>query len=165
MNIENQLHRLAEHTTSSDLVIIYFSGHGAVGKDRTGMNLMALDEYILPWDTQRGKLYTAISDDMLGYLLSMITAKTILIFDSCYSGGAAKGVRGFSMAKSNTRATNKDSLLRDVSRENIAVLTASKPEELAQESARLGKGNGLFTYFLCKGITGEKGKSEYQTNH
>ncbi len=156
VNIENQLHRLAEHTTPSDLVIIYFSGHGAVGKDRDGDESDGTDEYILPWDTQRGKLYTAISDDMLGYLLSMITAKTILIFDSCYSGGAAKGVRGFSMAKSNTRATNKDSLLRDVSRENIAVLTASKPEELAQESARLGKGNGLFTYFLCKGLQEKK---------
>ncbi len=75
VNIENQLHRLAEHTTSSDLVIIYFSGHGAVGKDRDGDESDGTDEYILPWDTQRSKLYTAISDDMLGYLLSIDNSK------------------------------------------------------------------------------------------
>jgi uncharacterized caspase-like protein len=153
--IENEINRIAEYAEADDLVLIYFSGHGSYGSDLDGDETDGTDEYILPWDTIYGKLYTAIPDDLFGYWIRRIRSQKILLaFDSCYSGGAAKGTRSFQMMKGTTKAQPQDSVVSDVSRDGVAVLTASKADQLAQESEHLDHGHGVFTYFLCKALAG-----------
>lgn len=153
--IENEISRVAEYAGANDLVVIYFSGHGSYGSDLDGDETDGTDEYILPWDTVYGKLYTAIPDDLFGYWVRRIRSKKILLaFDSCYSGGAAKGTKSFQMMKGTAKAQPQDSVVSDVSRDGVVVLTASKADQLAQESEQLGKGHGVFTYFLSKALAG-----------
>jgi hypothetical protein len=153
--IENEINRVAEYAEADDMVVIYFSGHGSYGSDQDGDETDGTDEYILPWDTIYGRLYTAIPDDLFGYWVRRIRSKKILLaFDSCYSGGAAKGTKSFQMMKGTTKTQPQDSVVSDVSRDGVVVLTASKADQLAQESERLGKGHGVFTYFLGKALEG-----------
>jgi hypothetical protein len=154
-NIEHEINRIGEYAEADDVVLIYFSGHGSYGSDLDGDEKDGTDEYILPWDTVYGKLYTAISDDIFGYWVRRIRSqKILLLFDSCYSGGAAKGTKGFQMMKGTTKALPRDSVVADVSRDGVAVLTASKADQFAQESEHLAGGHGVFTYFLSKALSG-----------
>lgn len=155
-NIEEEMNRLAEYADIDDLVLIFFSGHGTYGDDLDGDEDDGTDEYLLPYDAVHGKLYTAIVDDMFGYWIKRIKSMNVLLLiDSCHSGGAAKGTRGYSMMRTSSKSISRDRVVSDTSRDGIAVITASKADQQAHEYSKLGKGHGVFTYFLCKALVGE----------
>lgn len=154
--IELQLSRLAEYAEPDDMVVVYFSGHGSYDDDLDGDEEDGTDEFLLPFDTNLDALTaSAISDDLLGYWMQRCRSKNVLLFfDSCHSGGAARGTRGFAGPRTaKSRAISRDSVMADVSRKGIAVLTASRADELAWEDEHIG--HGVFTYYLAQALAGK----------
>jgi uncharacterized caspase-like protein len=77
----------AKNLTSSEFLIVYYSGHGGYGIDTNGDEKDSYDEYLLPFDTKKGDMSSAISDDTLSQWMKAIPTKVLFIIDGCYSGG------------------------------------------------------------------------------
>lgn len=138
----------------NDLVVIYFSGHGTQAKDRDGDEEDGFDEYLVPHDFKNGDMSSGICDDIFAYwIANLISNKILIIFDCCFSGGAAK-VKGF--YRSGVKGdVHTDDFVKDISREiprrGVALLAASKPDQVSFEDDSLK--NGVFTYYIIEGIT------------
>ncbi len=161
-NIRNELSRLAEYSHPKDIVLIYFSGHGTYGEDKGKEKdeKDGTDEYLVPYDAEYGKIYTCIVDDIFGYLIKNINSNNIIVFlDSCYSGGAGKGVKAIKAKNLPYRAVSKDSVVSDISREGVTIITSAKSDQVAIESDKLS--HGVFTYYLVDAL---KGSSDYNND-
>lgn len=82
-NIESELRSIGSKASASDVVFIYFAGHGAYQRDANAKNGMR--NFIVCYD--RPHLY---DDELNGYLEKIKSPKTILALDCCFSGGIAK---------------------------------------------------------------------------
>ncbi len=132
-NILAELNNIKEQAGPNDLVLFYFSGHGHEGS-------------FLPID------YDGFNNQLFHSEVNSILAKTkaeqkICIADACHSGSlfAAKGANENSFKQ----------LYADFYKENAgtALILSSKSKETSLESKGLRQ--GVFTYFLVKGIKGE----------
>ncbi len=149
-NIEGWLKNKAK---KDDDVIIFFSGHGAQIPDTDNDENDGLDECLVPYDFDNQDYSSLITDDIFAYWIRNLHSENVLIiFDNCFSGGAAKakGVR-LNGVKGNL---GKDNFMKDISRElpkkGTALLAASKAEQVSFESSEFK--NGIFTHFLLESI-------------
>ncbi len=136
-------------------VLIYFSGHGARVRDKNGDEADGWDEAIVAYDRQ------LILDDALAEWMGAIRAKrVVLIVDSCYSGTMERGIRTFKIDEASRPLFPplKDGFITDFAGPgargvaNVVALTASRPDQVAQELPALG--HGVFTYYLLEGLKG-----------
>lgn len=84
----------------NELLIFYFSGHGAQGKayyDTTEVD--SKDEYIMAYDA-------AISDNEIWNIISKSKGRVMLIFDSCHSQTMYKAPMTFMKQKMMMKATS-----------------------------------------------------------
>jgi tetratricopeptide (TPR) repeat protein len=145
---------LKSSSKSNDLVIIFFSGHGSQVPDSDGDEDDGLDECLIPYDFDNEDYSSVITDDIFAYWVrNLASEKVLLIFDNCYSGGAAKQ-KGVSLSgvKGNI---GKDDFIKDITREvprkGTALLAASKADQVSFESSEFE--NGVFTHFLINSIS------------
>ena len=150
-NIEGWLKSKAK---KNDMVVIFFSGHGSQIDDTDNDEDDGLDECLVPYDFDSYDSSSLISDDIFAYWIRNLQSENILIiFDSCFSGGAAKektvhlaGVKG---------NVGNDDFMKDISRElpkkGTALLAASKADQISFESVEFK--NGVFTHFLLDAIS------------
>ncbi len=86
---------LISGVSSSDSVLLYFSGHGSQIPDLNGDESDKADEVLLPHDMRMSGsvLANTFVDDDFGKVLSRIPAGMILVMiDSCHSGTATKRI-------------------------------------------------------------------------
>jgi PKD repeat protein len=152
-NIQSAFTWLMDMTQPDDLVIVYFAGHGSYARDRNGDEPEGdmLDEFLLPYDTDPDNLFvSAIRDDEVGdWVASMAGAQVVLIFDSCYAGGASRS-RGYDQP--TLRAGPGNTVFSDFSDTGLLVLAACQENETSKEDPSLG--HGVFTYYLLRGLGG-----------
>jgi uncharacterized caspase-like protein len=133
-----------------DTVILYFAGHGM--RERVTRNL---DPYFLPYDARSGDLYSSAFDmnEVTGLLRRLMPDRVVVLIDSCFSG-AAGGRSPYDPRAEGDRALFSDEFLNRMANagRGRAVLTASGPDEAAQEDPDLG--HGVFTYHLLEGLRG-----------
>jgi hypothetical protein len=123
-NIKNQLKNIFSKATENDYVIFYFSGHGNKG-------------VIIPADIPNQISY---SDVKAAFKYSKAKYK-LSIIDACYAG---------SIEQINSISNyNNQQMLREF---RLAVLSSSSSNQLSSESIALGQ--GLFSYWLIKGMNG-----------
>ncbi len=152
-NIEGWLKTIAK---KNDLVIIFFSGHGIRIPDTDGDEDDALDECLVPYDYATDDNSSLIVDDLFAYWIGNLQSNNILIiFDNCFSGGAAKqkgillpGMKGGEVEAGDD--FSKD-ISREVPRDGTALLAASKPNQVSFEEDEFR--NGVFTHFLIAAIS------------
>ncbi|MBS3789122.1 caspase family protein [Candidatus Bipolaricaulota bacterium] len=154
--ISTEMSKLVTEVEENDLVVIYFSGHGATGLDYNNDEEDGYDEYYVTYDTDtssRARLYsTGINDDQFGNWLTSMDSKQVVIFlDSCYSGGATKETKGVSLP--GQKAIPKNKIFNDFSFENRLLFAASEENQPSWESEKLGQ--GVFTHFLLQGLQGD----------
>lgn len=161
--IRREMSQLVMEVEKDDLVIIYFSGHGALGPDKNGDEREDnYDEYFVAYDTNNSsgaKLYsTGIRDDQFGNWLASMDSEQVAIFlDSCYSGGATKSSKGTSIPGQKTVPDNN--VFNDFNFENDRLLfSASRENQPSWESQKLDQ--GVFTHFLLKGLQGAADKND-----
>jgi hypothetical protein len=144
-----------------DIVVLHYSGYGSQMKDLSGDEPNGFDETIVPHDSRdpAGKIFDLSDDEINGLfrLLSQKTKKITIIFDSSYSGVAARAAgqwrslppdqrqppapdasnqRGYGEGENDLRSAN--------------LISASKLGEHAFEHWVEGKAHGAMTYFLAR---------------
>lgn len=139
-----------------DTVILYLAGHGMRDRVTGSLDADGLSKYFLPYDASRTDLYsTALDMDEVTNILRRLTPeRVVVLLDSCFSG-AAGGRSPFDPAAEGERAPITGEFLDRMAHigKGRVVLTASGPEESAQESADFA--HGVFTYYLLEGLRGE----------
>jgi helicase len=137
--IEAEFNRL-EKCKEDDLVVVSFSGHGTETHE------------IVTCDADRNNLLkTCIPLNLLAEWFSRIpTKRLVCILDCCFSGGM--GAKALQVDVVPRELVSVDELLKQLSGEGRLILTASRANERAWESQKLG--HGLLTYHLLTAIQG-----------
>ena len=124
-----------------DIAIIYLAGHGCVHPK------MKDEFYFLPYDMDKRNLFgTALLMNDPHLYRGIRSERLLLLADSCRSGGFLEGLGG-SEAK---QASASFSVFGDL--QGRFGISASAPDEIAMETPIFG--NGLFTFFILKGLRG-----------
>lgn len=109
-------------TGKCEVALFYFAGHGSAPEDENG--IVGTDGHIVPFN----------------YIMECVSKSNhrhnILIFDSCFSGGA-----GYSFCNKENTASLPS---------GVTILSACRSNETASEQS----GHGLFTYFLMEALNG-----------
>jgi tetratricopeptide (TPR) repeat protein len=146
---------LSLNTGKDDFIIIYFSGHGTYDIDDDGDEDDGLDEFLVPYDYDSNDISTAIRDDDFAFWINKLKSnKILLIIDSCFSGGVAKG-KGLVNNKIKGQKSSDnvgDDLLKDFPKKGVALLSACKSDQVSYEAPEFK--HGLFTYFLLLSFDG-----------
>lgn len=148
--IEGWLQPLAKE---DNLLLIFYSGHGTQWQDNDGDEEDGMDEYIVPFDYNRTDISSGICDDTFSsWVRNLKSNNTLLIFDCCYSGGAAKQ-KGFSPSGAKGPRI-KDDFLKDIAKEiprrGVALMAACKADQVSFESDELK--NGVFAHYAIEAI-------------
>jgi WD40 repeat protein/uncharacterized caspase-like protein len=153
--IRKKLDWLTAMAEADDLVVVYFAGHGTYIDDNNDDEGEGdtLDECLVPYDAEWSSLAaTTLVDDEIGYWFSNLACQHVLmIFDSCFSGGASRGARSF--GKEGLRAAAGNKVFTDIAGAGKLFLAASREDESSYEYSSLQ--HGVFTYFLLRGLGDE----------
>ncbi|HPE69462.1 MAG TPA: caspase family protein [Thermotogota bacterium] len=149
-------------------VLFFFSGHGTTASDNNGDEEDGLDEMLVPYDVSFQEdflgnvtLDTASclrDDDLEGYFreIAQNSSNLLVIFDSCYSGGSSKGIKGISLGGTvKTIADfNRDSMEGELEeiQDNFLFLASSRGNQTSWVDEGLGL--SVFTYFFARGLEG-----------
>ena len=129
-----------ESASPDDVVVIFFSGHGAPTH-----HLVAYDT--TPLDIEG----SGIALDELTERFSAIPARRLVcVLDCCFSGGMGAKVLMPTVRARDLRST--DELLDRMSGQGRIILTASNADQEAWEHA--GLGHGFLTYHLIEALLG-----------
>jgi len=145
-NILTTFNEIANKAAPEDLVIFYFSGHGAppTEEDTT---------YLIPYDHDLRDLETTCINfrDLALKIRRMAANKVILILDACHSGGIKReGERAAASPELHNRYMKEFAKA-----EGRPLLLSSDEEEVSWEDEK----GGIFTQFLLKGLGGEADRS------
>lgn len=155
-NIEAAFLEFAKVATPCDVLVAYFSGHGA----NWGKNADKTNFYYLTKDITSAKLsdpeireeYAISDEDLTNWLADIPAQKQVLILDACNSGKAAENLSGVGQRELNSDQVIAIELLKD--RTGTFILTGSTADMLSYESSQYGQ--GLLTYSLLEAISGVK---------
>jgi len=129
---------LPSKAQEGDRVLIYFAGHGFIDPN-SGRG------YLAPYDIDPKNIAnTGYPMEELGQVIgSKIHAGSkVLLTDACHSG-----------AISPTEAESVSHKLLSLT-QSLFSLTASRDRETSFETAALGGGHGVFTYYVVRGLEG-----------
>lgn len=126
----------------NDTVILFFSGHGSDDPNIPGAF------FFLTYEADPDYLQaTAINMTGLEFLQRLDTQRVVLIADTCHAGGfSVQGSRNVRGALNEFVEKFKDS-------EGRVILTSARADQISLEKSDIG--NGVFTYYLIKGLKGE----------
>lgn len=133
-----------------DTLILFFAGHGSIGRGDDGQS----HYYLVPHDGQLTDLgKTALRDDRLEEALGNIPARqVVVILDACYSGGGAGLIRARGVTNPAAGAAPAGKGLIEASAGRV-VISASKPDQVAWEDDQ--RRSGLLTSVLLDGLGGK----------
>ena len=147
--IRRALRNFLKKPDKDDLVLIYFSCHGAFDPDRPK------NSYILPYDTDRGDIAsTAVPMREIKESISenLNAQKIVIIADTCHSASIEGGRRS---SINSTAVQNKFFEELAKSEEGTAFISSADANEVAFEDKKWGDGRGVFTHFLLEGLRGK----------
>jgi uncharacterized caspase-like protein len=155
-NIKMQLNAIARQAQPNDLVVIYMATHGS-SRD---LDKVGQVNYLVTYDTEIHSADQPDQDALYATALPMVdlanavatrvkALRTMVILDTCYSGGAIQHATkmGAGMANSSPSQANLDRISEGTGR---IVITAASADEESLESPELR--HGYFTYFLLAAL-------------
>jgi hypothetical protein len=161
-NIREQLNWIARHAQPADMVVIYLATHGS---PRETDSVGALN-YLVTYDTEIHSIDKPDEDALYATALPMVdlsnavatrmrSLRTLIVLDTCYSGGSIKN-GGRMMGAGLANASPSPAALQRMSEgSGRIVLAASRVDQESLESDSLK--HGYFTYFLLKHLRESKG--------
>ena len=160
--IKEQLNWIARNAQPNDIVVIYLATHGSPRKLDSvgGLN------YLLTYDTQIRSISQPDEDALYSTALPMVelsnavatrmrALRTLVVLDTCYSGGAANNTARMMGPGMANAAPTPEALARMSQGAGRIVLAASRVDQESLESDALQ--HGYFTYFLLKSLRESKG--------
>jgi Caspase domain len=164
--------RLVDRTSSGDLVVIHYSGHGSQVPDLEGDESDGFDETIIPHDSGRvDKPNRDVTDDEIYERLRRLSAKTdaiTLIFDCCHSGTITRDAFGelSRWVEPDLRSEQDSGRPKpSVSPETIAELKGLQAKSAQGTSRDVGPTSFVpldSSYVLIAGCTDEERSFEYK---
>lgn len=161
-NIKEQLNWIARHAGPNDIVVLYLATHGSPRETDSvgGVN------YFITYDTEIRSLDHPDEDALYASALPMVelssavatrmrALRTLVVLDTCYSGGSMKNGSKKMGAGLDNVAPSAAALQRMSEGSGRIVLAASRADQESLESDSLQ--HGYFTYFLLKTIREGKG--------
>lgn len=151
-------HGLIDRSRPGDLAVFYFAGHGSQVPDQNGDESDGLDEVLCPYDLVPKGGRNLILDDELGQWLSLLRERTtVVIIDSCHSGGAMRNsgdVLERHIAISDYQPTSGAfRLTRGADVPDHAIFMAAASEYKRSLEMRMDNGyHGVFSYSLCQAM-------------
>ena len=141
-NIAKALRRDLKSAKEDDVVILYFSGHGAAHPSATN------EFYFLTHDTTLDNLFgTALLMNDVNLFKQIGSKRVLMIADSCYAAGFVPGLEA-----SRPKAARRFFSIFEGLDGRVA-LSSSRADEESWENPRFG--NSVFTHFLLKGLRGQ----------
>lgn len=146
--IRNWFADVKTKATASDIIFVYFSGHGThkLG-DKTGYFYLTPDCNPGDVDASAIGVSEVSGDDLRNWLAEISANKQIVILDTCHSGAAAGALIGSERSVSGDYARAYESL-RDAT--GTWLLAGSAADQLSYESANVE--HGMLTYSLLEAI-------------
>jgi hypothetical protein len=162
-NIITQLTSHINKLSANDILVIYYSGHGALTPDVNGDEISGKDSVIVPINAQTQGF---INDDWIRSLLNnaVSNSKILGIFDCCNSGSVCDlrynyfdtsyrsnpGDKNSQLIQRTKTITNNNYIETDA---HILSLSGCKDDQLSYETVLdNGKAGGALTYCLLKHI-------------
>jgi WD40 repeat protein len=130
---------IRKETTSKDVAMVFFAGHGL--NDQNGVY------YFLPYNTDLEKLLrTGVPFTDIKNTVQSLAGKTLFFIDTCHSGNVLGGRRGL--------ADDLNGIINELSsaESGAVVFAASTGNQYSLEDTKWN--NGAFTKALVEGITG-----------
>ncbi len=143
-NIKSGINWLERQATQKDMILVFFSAHGAL--DNKG-NL-----YILPTDYQAHNLFaTALNIRDLTEGMNATPCKKLIFLDACHSGQSGFDLLEFASIK----AVNVNDVVTELvdTEPGVTVMTSSSGKEFSYENPLWG--HGAFTKAILEGLDGE----------
>jgi len=128
MNLTERFEGLAPFAGRTDTLLVFFAGHGVIGKDRRG--------YLIPIDCTKDR---GLELGQVRAWLGRVKAKnTFLILDSCHAGQQARGVGGVGPSLAAGAG--------------IMVMASCAADQEAYAIPE--RGRGAFSLYLSEGLSG-----------
>lgn len=149
-NVRSAFETVAAEASSTDIVVIYFAGHGVNHGGVEG------DYYYLTSEASSGELddvavrqaRAVSSTELTEWIAEIAATKQVLILDTC---GAGRVVDLLSDGRDIT-SSQRRALDRMKDRMGLFVLAGSAADAVSYEASRFGQ--GLLTYSLLQGMRG-----------
>lgn len=143
-NVKDALDQLARKAGGDDLVLVFFSGHGATDERGRAYWVMA--------DTQADKLRaTGLPESDVSELLGEIkTKRLVTLIDACYSAATANVTQTKSLL-------DLSKIYPDFKGDGRIAITASKGDQLSiviSDPKHPGKGYSAFAWHVIEGLKG-----------
>ncbi|MBN2271405.1 MAG: caspase family protein [Sedimentisphaerales bacterium] len=150
IKVVDALDSLARRAGKEDLVVVFFSGHGAV--DDVGRSYWVM--YNTRIDSLRA---SAFSETEISELLSSIrTTRLVTVIDACYSASTAEVSGSKSLA-------DLQKIYPQFKGDGRVAITASKGDQLSviiKEKDEPGYGHSAFTWHVIEGMKGDSDSDE-----
>jgi WD40 repeat protein/DNA/RNA endonuclease G (NUC1) len=150
-NIKKAFEEVSRKARPQDVVVIYFTGHGANYDDGKKPQYYYLTHELVSGDLSdpavRQKA-TVSSEELTDWINNIPARKQALIFDTCYSGKIVDSLN----SKSAIDQTRERAMERMKDRTGTYVLTGSAGDKVSYEASNYGQ--GLLTYTLLWGMKG-----------
>lgn len=142
--VKDALDQLGKKSTPNDIVLVFFSGHGAIDERQR--------PYWIMQDTDIDKLRaTGLAENELSNLFSDIkSTRFIIIIDACYSAATAN----VSPIKS---PGNLEQVFNQFTGSGRVILSASRGDQLSlviRSPQHQGNGYSVFAWHLIQGLSG-----------
>jgi len=148
--IEAAFQQVAKEAKSTDLLLVYLSGHGVMspGLDAEYHYLSREAQSLNLSDPTVRKLWAISGSELTQWVQRIKTAKQVMILDTCAAGGA---VEKLSVQKSLSGDQIR-ALDRLHERSGFHILAGSAADKVSYEATRYGQ--GLLTHALLTGMKG-----------
>ncbi|MEP7195701.1 MAG: caspase family protein [Saprospiraceae bacterium] len=153
INIEKALKDFATKSSTGDIVIAYFSGHGTTYGQAEKNQFYYLTKDIKSENLSDPEIrnnYTVSSDDLTKWLTAIPAQKEVLIFDACHSGKAVEALSA--LGAKDLSPSQIKALDRMKDRSGIFIISGSAADAVSYEASTYGQ--GLLTYSLLQGMSG-----------
>lgn len=167
---------LAERASNpDDVVVIYYSGHGAYVGDEDGDEALLdpndrYDEVLVPWDaTDIETAGELILDDQIRVALEQLGTTNVTMFvDACYSGTMTRGAGEVPLRRARgpagPRGDQQSSAVEALDHPEHTLITAASARQVAEELPFRQEGNevfGVLTYHLTRALDGADPDTRY----
>ena len=150
-NIKKAFFEIAQKAKPQDVMVIYFTGHGANYDDGQKAQYYYLTHEIVSpnlSDPAVRQQATISSEELTDWINDIPARKQVLIFDTCYAGKILDSLK----SKNAIDATRDRAMERMKDRTGTFVLTGSAADKVSYEASNYGQ--SLLTYTLLHGMKG-----------
>jgi len=142
-----------EQVQASDVMVVYFSGHGITYGEAEKAQFYYLTKDIASEDLSDPEVrrnYTISSDTLTEWIKNIAALKQVLILDACNSGKIVESLAAVGQKDLNPSQVRAFDEMKD--RTGMFILTGSAADMVSYEASQYGQ--GLLTYSLLEGMSG-----------